>query len=56
VVNPTLAFSNTASAATDQSPSASATASVPIAQSPHVTLAKAASLADHGQPPTMPVM
>jgi uncharacterized repeat protein (TIGR01451 family) len=47
-VNPALNISNTASAATDQGASASATATVPIAQNPHVTLTKGASLADGG--------
>jgi uncharacterized repeat protein (TIGR01451 family) len=46
VVDPGLAVSNTASATTQQGASATATASVPIAQHPHVTLAKTAAVAD----------
>jgi uncharacterized repeat protein (TIGR01451 family) len=46
VVDPALALSNTASASTHQGASATATASVPVVQNPHVTLAKAASVAD----------
>ena len=46
VVNPTLAISNTASATTDQGASASATASVPVTQTPSLTLAKAGTFND----------
>jgi uncharacterized repeat protein (TIGR01451 family) len=48
VVNPALAIANTASATTDQGASSTATASVAVAQHPHVTLAKTATLADGG--------
>jgi uncharacterized repeat protein (TIGR01451 family) len=48
VVNPALAITNTASATTDQGASATASASVPVAQDPHVTMAKTATLADGG--------
>jgi uncharacterized repeat protein (TIGR01451 family) len=46
VVDPALAISNTASAATDQGASASATASVSVAQNPGLTLAKAGTFND----------
>ena len=44
VVNPALAYSNTASVTTDQGASGSDSASVPLVQSPHVTLDKAATV------------
>jgi uncharacterized repeat protein (TIGR01451 family) len=46
VVNPGLTISNTASATTDQGASASATASVPVAQNPSLALAKAGTFND----------
>jgi uncharacterized repeat protein (TIGR01451 family) len=48
VVDPGLKISNTASATTDQGASSTASTSVSIAQDPHVTLTKTASLADGG--------
>ena len=45
-VDPGLAVSNTASATTDQGASATASATVPIVQSPSLTLAKAGTLID----------
>jgi uncharacterized repeat protein (TIGR01451 family) len=46
VVAPGLTLSNTASAVTDQGASASATASVPVAQSPSLALVKAGTFID----------
>src|SRR5262249_3047981 len=46
VVAPTLQISNTASATTDQGVSASATASVPVAQDPSLALVKAGTFND----------
>ena len=48
VVDPSLAITNTASASTDQGASATGSASVPVAQHPHVALTKTATLADGG--------
>jgi uncharacterized repeat protein (TIGR01451 family) len=46
VVDPNLAFANTASASTDQGASASATASVPVTQSPSMSLSKSGTFND----------
>ncbi len=46
VVNPNLTYNNTATFTDGQNATASASASVPIVQNPHVTLAKAGTVAD----------